>query len=172
MVQTAALLVLEPIFEADFTENAYGYRPEEKDDQGRSQRTGGKDHHQGTPQGGVISPLLANIHMRRFLRAWNEWELGPKLQTHVVNYAEDFVILCRGTAARARQYAERILTKMRRRLNPEKTRLCRTGPESFDFLGYTFGTCYAVRNGKPFLGAKRVMSRNLLTLEEATRRHL
>ena len=223
VVQTAALLVLEPIFEADFTENAYGYRPEksahdalkvvhaqlragyrdvvdadlskyfdtiphaellqslarrisdgavlhllklwlqapmeEKDDQGRSQRTGGKGHHQGTPQGGVISPLLANIYMRRFLRAWSEWGLGPKLQTHVVNYADDFVILCRGTAARARQYAERILTKMRLRLNPEKTRLCRAGPESFDFLGYTFGTCYAVRNGKPFLGAKPAKAR-------------
>lgn len=137
VVQTAVKLVLEPIFEADFEDSAYGYRPrrsaqdavravhalcegytdivdadlskyfdtiphhellqsvarrvmdrhvlhlvkmwlkvpvEERDTDGRRRMSGGKRSTRGTPQGGVISPLLANIYMHRFLRAWRQWK--------------------------------------------------------------------------------------------------
>src|SRR5206468_208618 len=165
VVQTAAKLVLEPIFEADFEDSAYGYRPkrsaqdavqvvhealcdgytdvvdadlskyfdtiphrellqsvarrvvdrhvlhllkmwlktpiEERDERGGRRMTGGKQSTRGTPQGGVISPLLANIYMHRFLRAWRDRGKGQQYQARVINYADDFVILSRRHAADA-----------------------------------------------------------------------
>jgi RNA-directed DNA polymerase len=163
VAQTAAELVLSPIFEADFPDEMYGYRRrrnaqqavaavhealragytdvvdadlskyfdtiphsdllksvarrvsdgavlhllklwlnapvDEQTDKGRRRRTGGRGHGMGTPQGGVISPLLANVYMARFLRAWRERGMDRQLRAKVVSYADDFVILCRGTAA-------------------------------------------------------------------------
>lgn len=152
---------LEPIFEADFEDNVYGYRPgrsahdalaevrgrlhagqthvvdadivqyfdqiphgdllksvarriadgkilrlikrwlkspvEERDGSGRGRRTGGKKSTRGTPQGGVISPLLANIYINRLLRHWRESGASKRLG-QIVSYADDFVILCRNQA--------------------------------------------------------------------------
>ena len=93
----------------------------------------------GTPQGGVASPLLANIYMRRFLLAWEKRKLPRELKAYVVNYADDFVILCRGTAGRREEEAEKIITGMKLRMNQEKTRVVDASREPFDFLGYTFG---------------------------------
>jgi RNA-directed DNA polymerase len=74
---------------------------EERDDQGRRRMSGGKKSQRGTPQGGVISPLLANIYINRFLRAWRRRGKGSQYRAHVVNYADDLVILSRGHAAEA-----------------------------------------------------------------------
>src|SRR6266567_1654541 len=164
VVQTAAKLVLEPIFEADFEDNAYGYRPgrgavdavkevhrlicrghtdvvdadlsryfdsiphgellkslarrivdrhvlrlirlwlkapiEEQDEGDGTRRIGGgKSNTRGTPQGGVASPLLANIYMNRFLKYWRLTGCGEVFRAHVIAYADDFFILRPGCAA-------------------------------------------------------------------------
>ena len=88
----------------------------------------------GTPQGGVISPLLANIYLHAFDRAWAEHGMGE-----VVRYADDFVVLCssRVEAEGARRRAEALLGDLGLTLHPDKTRVVelRAGKEGFDFLG-------------------------------------
>jgi RNA-directed DNA polymerase len=97
----------------------------------------------GTPQGGVISPLLANIYMHRFLRAWRQRGRGVALRGRIVNYADDFGILTRGRAAEALDWARGVMDAVGLTLNESKTRLCDARTEHFDFLGYTFGpACY------------------------------
>jgi len=127
---------------------------EERNEAGERRLTGADDQDLGTPQGGVISPLLANIYMRRFLLAWEQWELPKKLQAHVVNYADDFVILCRGTASEARRVAEGILGRLKLTVNAKKTRVVDAWREPFDFLGYTFGRCFKAGSSRVYLGAK------------------
>ena len=215
VVQAAVKLVLEPIFEADFTDNAYGYRPrrsaqdavrdthkalkagyvhvvdadlsrffdtiphaallrsvsrrvsdgailrliklwlkapiEERSD--KSEPTRRRTGNRGTPQGGVISPLLANIYMRRFLKAWELRGNDQKFDSRVVNYADDFVILCRGPAAGALAEAEEILSRLGLTLNRSKTRICHVNDEPFDFLGYSFGVQYRFGSGQKYLAA-------------------
>lgn len=217
IVQQAVKLLLEPIFEADFTDNAYGYRAgrsahdallavdsalrsdhvdvvdadlskyfdtiphsdlmrsverriadrkvlwlirrwlkvpvHETNSNGRIVVRGGRNTREGTPQGGVISPLLANIYFRRFLVAWERMGLDRKYKAQIVNYADDFVILTKGHAREAHQAARQILQRMGLKLNEEKTRTCQAWNSSFNFLGYTFGKLYAF-GGKPYLGLK------------------
>ncbi len=74
---------------------------EERDGKGRRRRVGGKRHRRGTPQGGVISPMLANLYMNRFLKHWRTRGCGAAFRAHLVNYADDFVILSCGHAAEA-----------------------------------------------------------------------
>jgi RNA-directed DNA polymerase len=218
VVQTAVKLVLEPIFEADFEDSAYGYRPkrsaqdavrvvhealcdgytevvdadlskyfdtiphaellqsvarrvvdrqvlhllkmwlktpvEERDEWGGRRMTGGKRSMQGTPQGGVISPLLANIYMHRFLRAWRERGKDQQYQARVVNYADDFVILSRGHAAEALAWTRWAMTHLGLTLNETKTCLRNAQRETFDFLGYTFGADRYRKTGQTYLAAK------------------
>jgi RNA-directed DNA polymerase len=218
VVQTAAKLVLEPIFEADFEDNAYGYRPargavdavkdvhrhlcrgytdvvdadlsryfdsiphsdlmqsvarrivdrhvlrliklwlkapiEERDDgDGRRRIGGGKSNTRGTPQGGVASPLLANIYMNRFLKHWRLTGRGEAFRAHVVAYADDFVILSRGRAAEALAWTKAVMTKLGLTLNEAKTSLKNARHERFDFLGYSFGPHRYKANGKWYLSA-------------------
>jgi RNA-directed DNA polymerase len=218
VVQTAAKLVLEPIFEADFEDNTYGYRPargavdavkevhrhicrgytdvvdadlskyfdsiphddllksvarrivdgsvlrliklwlkapiEERDgDDGKRRMTGGKSNTRGTPQGGVASPLLANIYMNRFLKHWRLTGCGEAFRAHVVSYADDFVILSRGRAAEALAWTKAVMTKLGLTLNEVKTSLKDARQERFDFLGYSFGPHRYKANGKWYLGA-------------------
>ena len=89
----------------------------------------------GTPQGGVISPLLANIYLHAFDRAWAESGTGD-----LVRYADDFVVLCstRQQSETARRRATAIMADLGLRLHPDKTRVVdlRGGTEGFDFLGF------------------------------------
>jgi RNA-directed DNA polymerase len=71
---------------------------EERDGNGKRQRTGGKDHDRGTPPGGVISPGLANLYMNRMLKGWRQTKREERFQARLVNYADDFVIVSRGKA--------------------------------------------------------------------------
>lgn len=217
VVQTAAKLVLEPVFEADFASEAYGYRPgrsavdavrrvhghlkagytdvvdadlskyfdtiphdellkcmarrisdkqvlalikmwlktpvEESTGSGGKRLTGGKGSKCGTPQGGVISPLLANIYMNRFLKYWHRNELGQRLKAHVVVYADDLVILTRRHASEAHGVLKDVMTRIGLTVNETKTKLREATTERFDFLGYTFGPYWDRWTGARYLGA-------------------
>src|ERR1700676_3740552 len=204
VVQSAAKLLLEPIFEADFDPYAYGYRPKrsaqdaiqkvhkllcagyddvvdtdlskyfdtiphselmqcvarrivdrdmlrlikmwlkvpvaERDKNGKPRISGGKGSTCGTPQGGVISPLLANLYMNRFLKYWRITGRSEVFRAEVVNYADDFVILSRGSAAEALDWTRSVMTRIGLTLNEAKTGIKQARRERFDFLGYSFGT--------------------------------
>ena len=210
--------MLSPIFEADFTDAMYGYRPrrsarqavtavhqalragytnvvdadlsryfdtipqaellvsvarrvsdgamlhvlrlwlnvpvEEHDAEGRVRRTGGRGHGRGTPQGGPLSPLLANVYMHRFLRAWQERGRDRRLKAKVVSYADDFVILCRGPAADALVVTQQWMRALKLTLNETKTRTCDATQEPFDFLGYTFGPMVHRPTGRTYVAAQ------------------
>jgi len=217
VVQTAAKLVLEPIFEADLDPAAYGYRPrrsgadaikevhallcrgytdvvdadlskyfdtiphqdlmrsvarrivdrhvlqliklwlkapvEESDDDGKRRLTGGKSSTCGTPQGGVVSPLLANLYMNRFLKHWRASGRGEAYQARIVSYADDFVILSRRSAGEALVWTRQVMTKLGLALNEAKTAVRDARRESFDFLGYSFGPHRYRKDGHWYLGA-------------------
>jgi RNA-directed DNA polymerase len=217
VVQTAAKIVLEPIFEADFEDTAYGYRPrrgalaavkevhrhlvrgntdvvdadlsryfdsiphsallksvarrvvdrnvlrlikmwlrspvEERDADGTRRMSGGKSNKLGTPQGAVVSPLLANIYMNRFLKHFRQSGAADAFRAHVVAYADDLVILSRGRAAEALTWMRDAMAKLGLTLNEAKTSLKDARKERFDFLGYSFGPHWFKKNGKWYLGA-------------------
>jgi RNA-directed DNA polymerase len=219
VVQMAALVVLEPIFEADLQPEQHAYRPghraldavqqvqalmiqghtevvdadlsgyfdsiphgalmkavarrisdrhllalikrwlempvEERDARGHVQRTTrNRDEGRGTPQGAPLSPLLSNLYMRRFILGWKVLGHEQRLDAHIVNYADDFVICCRGTAAQAMTVMRTMMAKLGLTVNEGKTRLCRGPDEPFDFLGYTIGRCYAPKTGWPYIGVR------------------
>ena len=85
---------------------------EERDENGKRRMTGGKRSRCGTPQGGVISPLLANLYMNRFLKYWRRTGKGSEFRAVIVNYADDFVILSRGCAAEALQFTARTMERI------------------------------------------------------------
>ena len=209
--------MIEPIFEADFEDNAYGYRPsrgavdavkevhrhlcrgyadvvdadlskyfdtiphselmksvarrvvdrnvlrlikmwlrapiEERDADGTRRMSGGNGNTRGTPQGGVASPLLANIYMNRFLKHWRLTGCGDTFHAHVVSYADDFVILSRGRAAEALAWTKAVMTKLGLMINEVKTSLRNARKERFDFLGYSFGAHLFEANGNWYQGA-------------------
>ena len=221
VVQTALKLVIEPIFEADLADEAYGYRPKrsardaiekvhhellqgrtdvvdadlscyfdtiphdqlmrsvrrrisdgrilelikmwldapivEEDERGT--RRGRPNPGQGTPQGGVISPLLANIYINRFLKFWSHHQLEQKLESRIVNYADDFVILTRGHAEEALKVTQRVIQAMGLELNEDKTRLTDVNQEALNFLGYTFGWDYYKPAGRRYLSARPAKTR-------------
>ena len=108
----------------------------------------------GTPQGGVISPLLANCYFRRFLLAWHNHGHRDQLDAHVVNYADDFVICCRpGNAEAAMTRMVKLMTRLGLEVNATKTRIARLPEGQFDFLGYTVGRFHG-KNGRPYFGTR------------------
>ena len=128
---------------------------EETDERGRKRRTNrNKDEGRGSPQGSPLSPLLANIYMRRFIVGWKTLGYEQRLDAHIVNYADDFVICCRGTAEQAMSAMRGMMSKLRLTVNETKTRLCRVPEGTFDFLGYTIGLCWSAKTGKSFIGTK------------------
>jgi RNA-directed DNA polymerase len=127
---------------------------ETRDERGRTQRTTrNKDEGKGTPQGSPISPLLSNIYMRRFVRGWKMGGHNQRLASHIVNYADDFVICCRSGAPEAMARMQKMMSQLKLTVNETKTRLCTLPDGTFDFLGYTFGRCYNHRTGAAYLAA-------------------
>jgi group II intron reverse transcriptase/maturase len=224
VVQMAAVLVLEPIFEADLPPEQYAYRSgksaldavetvqgllragytevvdadlrgyfdsiphhelmqcvarrvsdrqllhlikmwleapvEETDERGRVQRTTrSKDDGKGTPQGGVISPLLANLYMRRFVVGWKVLGHEARLDAKIINYADDFVICTRGHADEAMATMRRMMAKLKLTVNEQKTRRACLPADTFTFLGYTFGRQYSRQTGRSYLGPKPAASK-------------
>jgi RNA-directed DNA polymerase len=120
----------------------------------RVQTTEARRTKRGTPQGGVISPLLANLYFRRFLLAWHNHGHRDQLDAHVVNYADDFVICCRpGNAEAAMTRMARVMTRLGLEVNTNKTRIARLPEEQFDFLGYTVGRFHG-KDGRPYFGTR------------------
>jgi len=235
VAQTAAKLILEPIFEADLEPSAYGYRPkrsagdaiqevdrllyegytdvvdadlskyfdtiphselmqcvarrivdkhmlnlvkmwlkapvEETDEKGRRRFTGGKDKDRGTPQGGVISPLLANLYMNRMLKGWRQTGRGAQYRAHIVNYADDFVILSRGKAAEALEWVREVLGRLKLTLNEKKTGIRNARNERFDFLGYQFGPHYSTKAGRRHMGCSP-SKKSMRRIRRKVREHL
>jgi len=216
VAQTAAKLILEPIWEADLEPNAHGYRPgrsaqgaiqkvdellqaghtdivdadlskyfdtiphselmqcvarrivdramlhvikmwlkvpvEERDETGKRRITGGKDNDRGTPQGGVVSPGLANLYINRMLKGFRQTKREEQFRARIVNYADDFVILSRGKAKESLEWTSRVLKRLGLTLNEKKTSIRNARQERFDFLGYTFGPHISPRTGREYMG--------------------
>jgi RNA-directed DNA polymerase len=133
---------------------------EEKDARGQVHRTTrNKDEARGSPQGAPISPLLANLYMRRFVLGWKTLGHEQNLQARIVNYADDFVICCRRTGEKAQTAMRSMMERLKLTVNETKTKLCRVPAETFDFLGYTFGRCYSPKTGRAYLGTRPAKSR-------------
>jgi group II intron reverse transcriptase/maturase len=219
VVETAVLIVLEPIFEADLEPEQYAYRAdrsaldavqavhkllntgytdvvdadlsgyfdsiphaelmqcvarrvsdkamlhlvkmwlvapvEEKDAAGHVHRTTrNKDEGRGSPQGAPLSPLLANLYMRRFVLGWKTLGHERQFSARIVNYADDFVICCRGTAEKVVVAMQSMMQRLKLTVNETKTKVCSVPDETFDFLGYTFGRCYSSKTGRAYLGTR------------------
>lgn len=214
IVQMAAKLIIEPIFEADFSPHSYGFRPKRSAHQAmddikdglltghthvidadlskyfdtiphdKLQKTvaerivdsqllsllkqwlkvriikvengkettvgGGKKTRKGTPQGGVISPLLANIYLNILDRIWDRNQLAEKHKARLVRYADDMVILCAGETPLPYALLQTILSKLELRLNEDKTQIRDARKERFEFLGYSVGIARAKQSGKYF----------------------
>lgn len=150
---------------------------EEKDARGHVRRTTrNKDTGRGSPQGSPISPLLANLYMRRFALGWKTLGHEQRFSARIINYADDFVICCRGTADQAAAAMRIMMQRLKLTVNETKTHVCRVPEETFDFLGYTFGRCYSTKTGRAYLGT-RPASKKIRQLcesihEMTSRRHL
>jgi len=128
---------------------------EENDGKGGKRRSNpARKEKQGTPQGSPISPLLVNLYMRRFILGWKQHGYEKRLKARIVNYADDFVILCANTGSEAYAAVEKLMQALELEINREKTRVCRLPEESFDFLGCTFTQCYKVNGGQPYIGTR------------------
>lgn len=207
--QMAVKLVIEPIFEADFEDCSYGFRPKkdahqavgavrqalydahpyvldadlqqyfdtivhdklmkmiaerisdrhilnwikqwlraavvEEDQEGKRRTHKPK---RGTPQGGVISPLLANIYLNLFDRKFRSYCRETGLAAELVRYADDFVILMRGRVERTREKVQQMLEEMALKLNEEKTQVLDSRQKSFEFLGFSFRRQKSSTSGK------------------------
>jgi group II intron reverse transcriptase/maturase len=139
----------------------------------RVQTTEAKRTKRGTPQGGVISPLLANCYFRRFLLAWHDHGHRDQLDAHVVNYADDFVICCRpGNAEAAMTRMAKLMTRLRLEVNATKTRIAKLPEDHFNFLGYEVGRFYG-KDGRPYFGtrpSKKAVKSLLKRIHERTTR--
>ena len=216
VAQMAAKLVIEPIFEADFCETSYGFRPKksahdavddvtyamntgytevidadlskyfdtiphanlmatvaericdgeilrliqmwlkatimEMDKDGTKRNIGGgKGNRKGTPQGGVISPLLSNLYLHILDRIWERNNLQQRLGARIVRYADDIVILCRRNKSdKAMAVLRQILERLKLTLNETKTKTVNAHKEKFDFLGFTIWMGESRKTGKVY----------------------
>lgn len=141
---------------------------EETDEQGRTTRsTRNQDEGRGTPQGGVASPLLANLYMRRFVLGWKTQGHERRLESRIVNYADDFVICCRpGRADEAMAVMRRMMGTLRLTVNEKKTRRCQLPEETFTFLGFTFGEQVSWKTGRSYVAPSPSRSKVLGVCEQ------
>lgn len=206
IAQTICKMILEPIFEADFSENSHGFRPQRSSkgaiasiksnlQEGKTeifdadlscffdsipheklikaleervsdprmltlikkwlkspiyedgQYKGGKKNKIGTPQGGVISPLLANIYLNLLDRIVdNTRKLFSLSGCIIVRYADDFVIMGKDISEQVKQKLYELVNRMGLKFNKDKTHVVQANKESFDFLGFT------IRYDKDYLG--------------------
>jgi RNA-directed DNA polymerase len=236
VAQTAALLIMEPIFEADFKPCSFGFRPgrqahqaldeirqnlkegrrevydadlkgyfdsiphdklmagvrtrisdgsvlrliqmwlrspiEEEDENGRKRRYRPK---KGTPQGGVVSPLLANSFLHWFDLAFHLPD-GPYrwANARLVRYADDFVVMARYIGPQIVNFIERFVeTRMGLEINREKTRIVKVEApgQALDFLGYTFRLDRDLY-GRPHRYLNRTPSKKSVARERATLREM
>lgn len=139
----------------------------------RSERrtTEAADTSRGTPQGGPLSPMLANLYFRRFLLAWKQFGHERRLKARVVNYADDLVICCRpGYGHAAAETMRELMQRLGLTVNERKTRIARLPADRFDFLGYTVGRFHG-REGKPYIGtrpSRKAVSRLMRRIHEET----
>ncbi len=190
VVQAALKLIIEPIFESNFEESSYGFRPNrschhavlevrkylnygyneiiETDiadcfgtiphrellemvakricdkkilrliklflkagvlESGKEHKTG-----KGTPQGGVISPLLANIYLDNIDKGWKPMNQYARL----IRYADDLIIMTKYKAGKYKEHLERMIRRMKLQVKAEKTRIVNAEERTFDFLGFSF----------------------------------
>jgi RNA-directed DNA polymerase len=224
IVQMAVKLIIEPIFEADFKENSYGFRPKrdahqamddislhlrkgmtqvidadiskyfdsiahdkllklvakrivdkhilrlikmwltapvvEEDEDGKKRPRGNE---RGTPQGGVISPLLANIYLNLLDTVWKVQRIQEIYGARLVRYADDFVVLCRGNADRIMIGIKRVIGVLGLTLNEEKTRIVDAGKEEFNFLGFNTKMVKSPRTGNffPFIRPSKKAAKHI-----------
>jgi RNA-directed DNA polymerase len=148
---------------------------EESDGRGGKRRSNpALRHKRGTPQGAPISPLLSNLYMRRFVLGWKVLGYAEKFQACIVNYADDFVILCRHNGQQADEAMRGLMKTLKLTVNEDKTRLCRVPEERLEFLGYSFERCYAAKTGRPFLGtrpSRKKISGIIQRISQLTWRH-
>ncbi len=215
VAQMAVKLIIEPIFEADFCPNSYGFRPKksahdavdeiaealhqgytqvidadlskyfdsiphakllavvaerivdgailhviklwlkapviEEDKDGTKKNVGGgKANSKGTPQGGVISPLLSNCYLHLLDRIWEKHHLRWKLKARIVRYADDFVVLCAGAVDAPLTTVRHVLDRLDLELNETKTRIVDARQESFNFLGFAIRVSKGLKTGKSY----------------------
>ena len=215
VAQMAVKLVIEPIFEADFCPNSYGFRPKKsahdavdeiasalhqgytnvidadlskyfdsiphskllaivaerivdsailhviklwlkapvigEDKDGTKKNVGGgKANSKGTPQGGVISPLLSNCYLHLLDRIWEKHQLRWKLKARIVRYADDFVVLCAGAVDAPLATVRQVLERLDLTLNETKTRVVDARQESFNFLGFSIRVSKSWKSGKSY----------------------
>ncbi len=215
VVQMAVKLVIEPIFEADFSAHSYGFRlgksahnavdeiakalwgghtqvidadlskyfdtiPHNKllmmvaqrivdegvlnlikqwlkapiigEDENGKRKTvgGGNGNRRGTPQGGVISPLLSNVYLHILDRIWLRNDLRGKIGAHLVRYADDFVVLCKRGEEEPFKVVRQVLGRLGLTLNESKTHIVDATREGFDFLGFTIQMSRGVKFGKSY----------------------
>ncbi len=219
VAQMAAKLVIEPIFEADFCQCSYGFRPrksahdaiddvtytlnkgytevidadlskyfdtishsnlmatvaerisdgailhliqlwlkapvmEEDKDGTKRNIGGGGSNRKGTPQGGVISPLLANLYLHLLDRKWERRGLEQRLGARIVRYADDIVILCRRGSQKPMEMLRYVLDRLGLTLNETKTKVVNAYEGKFDFLGFTIWMGKSSRTGKQYAHAQ------------------
>jgi len=223
IVQMAVKIVIEPIFEADFQENSYGFRPKRdahqavddvsyhlrygkyrvidadiskyfdtiahdkllalvskrivdknilrlikqwlkapvvEEDNGTTRHKG---NDKGTPQGGVISPLLANIYLNVLDTIWKTKKVQEKLEARLIRYADDIVVLCKGNTERLLKGIKTVLGDLQLSLNEEKTKVVDARKESFNFLGFTIKVKENPKTGKrfPLIAPSKKAMRNI-----------
>ncbi|HEY3754878.1 MAG TPA: group II intron reverse transcriptase/maturase [Opitutaceae bacterium] len=229
IVQTGLLILMQPIFEADFDDGSYGYRPGRTAHQamdairlqlrqGRTEvidadlsgyfdtidharllqliarrisdgtvlrliklllkapiveeKKGKRSYHKndrGTPQGGVLSPLLANLYLNSLDHGVND---QPQLDAKLIRFADDFVLLCRpGQAAALLARLKRYLAAKRLTLNETKTRLLDSRQESFRFLGFSVAWRRSPRTGNAYVHVEP-SPKARLSLRSAVRQEL
>ena len=111
---------------------------------------GGKANSRGTPQGGVISPLLSNCYLHLLDRIWDRHQLRWKLKARIVRYADDFVVLCKGKVDEPLAAVRYVLDRLGLTLNETKTRIVDARQESFNFLGFAIRVSKGLKSGKSY----------------------